>query len=222
MSREKEYQPIVIYPDRGKFLRANGAAFLLGGCLAPLALTPWHNARVVTRMLIMLSRVLLLVWGWFCIPALARLLFPKPVVTINDESISYHAPRMGPFAFGGSLAWEEIKALYVGELTIPRGGGRTHIRRFLCILPKDIEAFLRPYTFMNKTVLTLLMMQVGSPFVLPEAMLPLSSDELLTRIRTHYADIIHTCEIELRKEYKGSLTASKKKIGETTTWPFPS
>ena len=92
----------------------------------------------------------------------------------------------------------------------------------LCIFPKDIDAFLRPYTVMNKTVLTLLMMQVGSPFVLPEAMLPLSIDELLARIRTQYAGTIHTYGIELRKEYKGSLTASKKKIDETTTWPFPS
>src|SRR5215467_16384053 len=76
MSWEKEHQPIVIYPDRGKLLRANGITFLLGGGLALLALTPWHNARVVTRMLIMLSRVLLLLWGWFSIPVLARLLFP--------------------------------------------------------------------------------------------------------------------------------------------------
>src|SRR3954471_12918421 len=92
MSQEREYLPIVIYPERGKFLRANGAAFLLGGGLALLALAPWHSARFVTRMLVLLSRMLLLVWGWFCIPALARLLFPKPVVTINDEGISYHAP----------------------------------------------------------------------------------------------------------------------------------
>lgn len=222
MSQEREYQPIVIYPDRGKFLRANGATFLLGGGLALLALAPWHSARIVTRMLVLLSRVLLLVWGWFCISALARLLFPTPVVTINDEGISYHAPRIGPFAFGGSLAWEEIKALYIGELTMYRRGGRTNIQRFLCILPKDIDAFLRPSTVMNKTVLALLMMQVGSPFVLPEAMLPLPIDELLAHIRTQYAGTIHTYGIELRKEYKGSLTASKKKISETTTWPFPS
>ena len=100
---------------------------------------------------------------------------------------------------------------------MPRTVGRTNIQRFLCILPKDIDTFLRPYTVMNKTVLTLLVMQVGSPFVLPEAMLPLSIDELLARIRTQYAGTIHTHGIELRKEYKGWLTASKKKIGETAS-----
>jgi hypothetical protein len=210
MAKEKEHQPIVIYPDRGKHLRANGTTYLLGGGLALLAFTPWHRATAVTRMIVMLSRGLLLVWGWFCIPALARLLFPKPVVTVNDEGISYHPPWIGPFAFGGSLAWEEIKALYAGELAMRRWNGRTSIQRFLCILPRDVDAFLRPYTVMNKTVLTMLMMQVSSPFVLPEAMLPLSIDELLARVRTQYADTIYTHGIELRKEYKGSFTASSR------------
>jgi hypothetical protein len=58
------------------------------------------------------------------------------------------------------------------------------------------------------------MMQLGSPFALPELILPLSIDELLARILTQYADTISEYGIELRKEYKGSLTASKK-IGET-------
>ena len=198
MAMQQEHQPIVIYPDRGKFLRANGATFLLGGGLILLAFTPWHRATAVTRMLVMLSRVLLLLWGWFSIPALTWLLFPKPVVIVNDESILYHFPRIGPFAFSGSLAWEEIKALYLGELTLRRISGRTSTQRFLCILPRDVDAFLRPYAIMNKTVLTMLMTQVGSPFVLPKAMLPLSIDELLARVRTQYADTIHTHGIELR------------------------
>lgn len=123
---------------------------------------------------------------------------------------------MGPFSTGGSLAWEEMQALYIGELTMHRKGGRTSIQRFLCILPKDVSAFLQRYTIMNKTILSLLMMQVGSPFIIPQAMLPLSSDELLAHIRTQCADIIHEYGIELREEYKGSITASKKKIGKTT------
>ena len=40
--------------------------------------------------------------------------------------------------------------------------------------------------------------------------------ELLARIHTKYADAIHEHGIELREEYKGPITASKKKIGETT------
>jgi hypothetical protein len=55
--------------------------------------------------------------------------------------------------------------------------------------------------------LSLMMLQIHTPLVLPEAILPLSVDELLARIRTQYADIIQAYEIELREEYKGSLTA---------------
>ena len=97
-----------------------------------------------------------------------------------------------------------------------RRSGRKSIQRLLCILPKNVDAFLQRYTIMNKTVLALLMMLVGSPFIVPESMLPLSIDELLARIRTQHADAIHEHGIELREEYKGSITASKKKIGETT------
>ena len=218
---EKGSQPIVIYPDRGKFLRANGTTLLLGGMFALLASVPRRRTSIVARIFAMLSRALLLVWGWFCIPALLWLLYPKPIVTVNDDGISYRPPRMGPFATGGSLAWEEIQALYIGELTMHRRSGRKSIQRFLCILPKDVDAFLQRYTTMNKTVLALLMMQVGSPFIVPESMLPLPIDELLARIRTQYTDAIHEYGIELREEYKGSITASKKKIGNDPTPSTP-
>jgi hypothetical protein len=131
-------------------------------------------------------------------------------MTVDDEGISYRPPRIGPFAFGGSLTWGEIKALYVGELAMGRRG-RTRDQRFLCVLPKDADAFLQPYSFMNKTVLTLLMMQISSPFALPDSMLPLTIDELFARVRTQYADTIQAYGIELRKEYKGSLAAPFKK-----------
>ncbi len=53
-------------------------------------------------------------------PALLWLLYPKSIVTVNDDGISYSPPRIGPLATGSSLAWEEIQALYVGELTFLR------------------------------------------------------------------------------------------------------
>jgi hypothetical protein len=65
---------------------------------------------------------------------------------------------------------------------------------------------------MNKTILTIMMMQISSPFIVPESMLPLSIDELLARIRTQYADAIHEHGIELREEYKGSITASNPTV----------
>ncbi len=209
MTQERP-QPLVLYAERRKFLKANRATFLLGGGLVLLALAPRSRAPLAIRMLALLSRALLFVWGWFCLPALVWLLFPWPVLTVDDEGIQYRPPRMGPFAFGGSLGWEEIQALYVGELVM-QGRGRTRVQRFLCVLPKDVEGFLRSYPFLPMTVLSLLKMQVGSPFVLPGSMLPLSVDALFASIRTRYAEMIQIHRIELRDEYKGSLTVSRKK-----------
>jgi hypothetical protein len=206
MTEERGRQNIVVYPDREKLLKANGTTFLLGGVLAFLALAPWLRATVATRILAILSRASLLVWGWFCFPALFRLLFPKPIVTIDDNGIAYQPSRIGPFGFHGSLAWGEIKSLYIGELTMNKRG-RTNVRRFLCVLPRDVDAFLQSYPLLSRTALSLMMLQIHTPLVLPEAILPLSVDELLARIRTQYADIIQAYEIELREEYKGSLTA---------------
>ena len=208
MAHEQEDQPIIIYPDRKKILRANGTTFLLGGGLALLALAPWRSARGVKRALIMFSRASLLAWGWLGIPTLIQLLFPKPIVIVNDEGIFYYSPRMGPFTFSGSLAWREIQALYIGELMMPRRGGPTNSQRFLCVLPRDVEAFLRPYTLMSRIVLTWMMRWISSPFVLPEALLPLSIDELIERVRTQYAATILANEIELRDTYQGSFTTS--------------
>ncbi len=73
----------IIYPDRGKFLRANGTTLILGGMLAFLASVPWRRTSIVAGIFAMLSRALLLVWGWFCIPALLWLLYPKPIVTVR-------------------------------------------------------------------------------------------------------------------------------------------
>ena len=121
-----------------------------------------------------------------------------------------HPPRMGPISFSNSLIWQEIQALNICELTMKPRIGRKNIQRILCILPKDVETFLQHHTFINMTILVILMNQVGSPSIIPESMLPLPVNELLARIRTQYADAIHDYGIELRKEFKGSITASKK------------
>jgi len=117
---------------------------------------------------------------------------------------------MGPFTFSGSLAWREVQALYIGELTMPRRGGKTGSQRFLCVLPRDVEAFLRPYTPMNKIVLTWMMRWISSPFALPEALLPLPIDELFEHVRAQYAATILANEIERRATYQGSFTASSQ------------
>ena len=51
MSEGAEHQPLIIYIDRGKFLKTNVALFLLGGGLTFLAFAPWHHAKGNTNIL---------------------------------------------------------------------------------------------------------------------------------------------------------------------------
>jgi len=65
MAHEREDQPIIIYPDKGKILKANETTFLLVGGLALLAFALWSSVRGVERTLIMFSRASLLAWDGF-------------------------------------------------------------------------------------------------------------------------------------------------------------
>jgi hypothetical protein len=147
------------------------------------------------------------------IPGLFKLFFSNPVVVINDEGITYSPPSFGSFSFHSRILWEEISALYLGELTTSKRG-KTKIRRFLCILPKDLEKFLQPFSLMSKTALSLLTIQVGTPFVISELLIQGTAEDLLSHIQNEYADLIRFHNIELRQKYSGSLTSSKKNIGE--------
>jgi hypothetical protein len=143
------------------------------------------------------------------IPGLYKLYFSNPVVVINDEGITYNPPKLGSFAFRSFISWEEISALYPGELTINKRG-KMRVRRFLCILPKDVDRFLQPFSLMSKTALSLLTMQVGTPFVISELLIQGSAENLLSQIRTEYADFLRSHNIELRQKYSGSVTSSNR------------
>ena len=137
-----------------------------------------------------------------------NLFFANPILVIDNETISYNPPKIGPFAFQGAIRWEEIEALYLGELTTRRRG-KIKVLRFLCILPRDVERFMQSFSLINKTVLGILMIQVGTPFAISESLLTGTVDQLLARIQIDYLDKLKEYHIEIREEYKGSITASK-------------
>ncbi len=142
------------------------------------------------------------------IPFFYNLFSAKPILVIDNETISYNPPRMGPFAFQGSIKWEEIEALHLGEL-ITRKRGKVKVSRLLCILPHGVERFMQSFSLLNKTVLGILMIHVGVPFAVSEALLTVPVDQLLARIQTDYSDKLQEYHIEIREEYKVSITASK-------------
>jgi hypothetical protein len=87
--------------------------------------------------------------------------------------------------------------------------GKVRVQKFLCIVPNNEEQFLQSFSLLNKTILSLLTIQVGSPFALSESLLTGTVDQLFTRIQTEYADLLQKYHIEIREVYRGSLTASR-------------
>lgn len=67
---------------------------------------------------------------------------------------------------------------------------------------------------MSKTALSLLSIQVGTPFVISELLIQGTSEDLLSEITTEYADFIQLHNIEIRQKYAGSVISSKESIGE--------
>jgi len=110
----------------------------------------------------------------------------------------------------GALTWEHIQALYIANITLTNRHGRTTIHRALCVLPKDIGSFLHPMNILNKTLRSLVLTQTGSPFVIPDALLPISADELLASICTRYQDAIERQGVELRPEVSASISTSRQ------------
>ena len=103
-----------------------------------------------------------------------------------------------------SILWEEIAAIYINELTI-HGKKRIGTNRLLAIIPKDIDAFIQRKKLLrpNRLPLWVVMSMTKTPFMLYEQLtLPVTLEELLTQISTHYQDKIQANGIEIRKEQK--------------------
>lgn len=98
-----------------------------------------------------------------------RLLLPKPAVVISDEGIFDNASAVG----AGMLKWEEIADVFAYDF-------RGH--RMLGIVPVNEEVvlgrqsrFKRVMAKMNKGI-------AEAPFNIPQGVLPISVDELLSRV----------------------------------------
>lgn len=208
LSRHEVNRGIVLYQDRIALLRSAAFPTAIGAGLCTLLLFSRRSGHIVARLLTFLSGLFLLAWSYLLLPSLLRLLFPKPLVVVNQQGITYSPPSVGVFDFGASLAWNEIEALYPFELTINRPDGPT-IYNFLCVVPRDVETFMYRRNLMNMTIMAILMNQTQTPFMIPESTLPISINALLTHLRVLYADELRIHSIEVLPEQTQSLISSK-------------
>lgn len=203
MEQDVPDRTIALYPDRAKLFRLALPALLSGLFIFPLIAAGRSKNRAL-RNISLVGSALLFFWETLYGSLLYRLLFPKPVVVINDEGIAYDPPATWFVAFALSIRWEEMAAIFLSDLTI-RGKKRTRTTRYLCIMPKDQDAYikqqkiLRPRRFAHLVMMSI----IKVPFLLPELpILPISLDELLVQIRSRYAREIAAHGIEMREEQR--------------------
>jgi len=205
MNKDANQQAITIYPDRMKLFRSLVFPLAFEGLLVVPVVTYRRSSNLAAKFISFVAGGLLFLWGILYLPSLSRLLFPKPVVTIDDNGISYNPSRVGFVKFNATIAWEEVAALYTGRLTMQRNKSIV-AHRFLCILPRDGESFWTRYNLFSKLVTAVLMAKMDlPPIIIPESFLPLTVDELLTRIGSQYRDEIQAHAIELREEFEVSV-----------------
>lgn len=195
---------IVLYQDRAALLRSVSFPFAIMAGTTLLLLILGRSKNLLARLTAFISGISLAAWGYLIVPSLLRLLVPQPLVVVNQHGITYDPPRAAFLDFGASLAWDEVATIYPLEWTIGRPGG-TSTYNFLCIVPRDVEAFLRRRTFMNMTVMAILMNQTHAPFMIPEPVLPISVHALLAHICVLYADEIRAHDIEIGEQQANTL-----------------
>ena len=194
---------IILFPNRAKLFRQVLPALYSGLLIVPIIIARRSGKRAL-QIISLVGGMLLFLWETLYISFLYRLLFPKPVVVVNDEGIAYDPPAPWFVAFALSIRWQEMAAIFLTDLTI-RGKKRTRTTRYLCIMPKDQDAYtkqqkiLRPRRFAHLVMMSI----IKVPFLLPELpILPISLDELLAQIRSRYAREIAAHGIEMREEQR--------------------
>ncbi len=197
---------IVLYQSRRTLFKSAWPS-LFGGLVVIPVIAYRRSKKSVLRALSILASLMLILWETLFLSTLYRLLFAVPAVIVNDEGIAYHPASPWFVSLGLTMCWEEMAAMYLNELTI-RGKKRTITYRFLCMIPKDQEAFFERKKLLNWRRLSLLAVMSkmgGVTFMIPEAVLPLPLDELLSQIRTQFQDEIQMHGIEIRGEQKTSI-----------------
>lgn len=209
MRQDADHRAIVLYPDKTRLFKTVLPS-LLSGLLALPLLIAWRSGKRWLHLVSLLAGMLLFFWETLFLSQWSRLLLPKPVVVINEVGIAYDPVVPWIVAFRLQIRWEEIAAIFLSELSVRGKKGTRTSPRFLAIMPKDQEAFVKQHKLLRPRRLPLLVVMsqpgIGTPFLLPElAISPFPLDELVAQIRMRYQREIEAHAIEIGEERKLSI-----------------
>ena len=209
MRQDADHRTIVLYPDKTRLFKTVLPSLLSGLLVLPL-LIGWRSGKRSLHLVSLLAGMLLFFWESLFLSLWSRLLLPKPVVVVNEAGIAYDPVASWFVALRLQIRWEEIAIMFLSELSIRGKKGTRTFPRFLTIMPKDQEAFVKQHKLLRPRRLPLLVVMsqpgIGTPFLLPEsAISPFSLDELFAQICARYQREIEANEIEIGEERKLSV-----------------
>lgn len=111
-----------------------------------------------------------ILFGYFFLYFIYRLVLNKPLVTINNEGILV-------YSCGGMVGWEDIGFISPYELIG---------QRYLGIFPKNNQAILARQGRINRILMKINMSMGYAPINITQSVLPMSIEELLSQIGKYY------------------------------------
>jgi len=169
---DREMDEIVVYHSRWKMiLLALGAlAFVLGAI--PIIQGGISEGGYSLFMCLIMALADIVFFG-ICFVYACQILFRNtPALKINSEGIFDDASAVG----AGFVGWDEIDSFHIGQV---------HLQSFVCIVPKDIEAFLQRQPVWKRYLMKSNVNLVGAPITISAMGLQMSLDDLVKRVETH-------------------------------------
>jgi hypothetical protein len=165
---------VAIYPKKVKLVAiAIGAlvfvilGFYVAQNRAPMGLPLWK--------IVVISYVGIPFFGLCLVYAIYRLLVPKPAVVISAEGIFDNASAVG----AGMLRWEEIADIFAYDFMG---------QRMLGIIPVNEEVVLGRQSRLKRVMAKMNKGIAAAPFNIPQNVLPISIDELFSRVEERRRD----------------------------------
>ncbi|HEX6189909.1 MAG TPA: STM3941 family protein [Pyrinomonadaceae bacterium] len=168
-------EDIVIYTKRRYLIAmAAGSLLLVGACVYPLVYGFDISGRdslgrffklITPEIFYVGAPVFSLAFIYICY----RLLKPTPSVIINQEGVFENASVFG----AGLIRWEEIESMFIYQVMN---------NAFLGIVPVDLDAILARQPPIKRFLFKMNKGMAQAPFAISEGGLPMSVEELLSRI----------------------------------------
>jgi len=159
---------VVIYPKKVKLL-----AIAMGALLFVILGFYFAQNRVAMGLplwkIIVIAYIGIPFFSLCLVYAIYRLLVPNPAVVISDEGIFDNASAVG----AGMLRWEEIADVFAYDFMG---------QRMLGIIPVNEAVVLGRQSRLKRVMAKMNRGIAPAPFNIPQSVLPISVDDLLSRV----------------------------------------